>query len=122
VTAQVSTQGDRLRIEFPGWDAVWTLRRRVDLPLATVTGVQVESRAAALAAKPLLRMPGTELPGVIVAGTYRSPRSRPQLWCVRRARAVLTIDLADPAPFGRIVLEVPDPAATARDLQAKRPY
>jgi hypothetical protein len=116
VTAVAFARDGRLHVAFAGLDALWTLRRHVDVPLTAVTGVRVLSRAEALADKPLLRAPGTYLPGVIVAGTYRGPRRRPQLWCVRAADEVLAIDLTAEARYGRIVLEVADPAAVAAEL------
>ena len=116
MTAVAFARGGRLHVAFAGLDAVWTLRRQVDVPLTTVAGVRVLSRADALADKPLLRAPGTYLPGVIVAGTYRGLRRRPQLWCVHAADEVLAIDLADGARYERIVLEVADPAAVAAEL------
>lgn len=118
MTAVAFPRGDRLQVAFSGWDAVWTLRRRVDVPLAAVTAARVLSREVALGEKPLLRAPGTYLPGVIVAGTYRAPRRRPQLWCVHAADEVLAIDLADEAPYERIVLELADPAAAAEEITA----
>jgi hypothetical protein len=118
VTVVAFPRADRLHVAFSGWDGVWTLRRHVDLPLAAVTGARVLSRGQALEEKPLLRAPGTYLPGVVVAGTYRAPGRRPQLWCVHAADEVLAIDLADEAPYGRIVLELADPAAAAEEITA----
>jgi hypothetical protein len=116
VTAVAFARDDRLHVAFAGLDAVWTCRRNVDVPLTAVAGVRVLSRAEALADKPLLRAPGTYLPGVIVAGTYRGPGRRPQLWCVHAADRVLAIDLTPEARHERIVLELADPDAVAGEL------
>ncbi|HEY0358201.1 MAG TPA: hypothetical protein VGD11_06440 [Mycobacteriales bacterium] len=116
MTAVAFARDGRLHVAFGGLDAVWTCRRHVDLPLSAVDGVRVLSRAEALADKPLLRAPGTYLPGVIVAGTYRAPGRRPQLWCVHAADEVLAIDLNPEARYERIVLEFADPAAVGAEL------
>jgi hypothetical protein len=116
VTAVAFARDGRLHVVFAGLDAVWACRRRVDVPLTAVTGARVLSRAEALADKPSVRAPGTYLPGVIVAGTYRAPRRRPQLWCVHTAEQVLVIDLTEEARLQRIVLDVADPAAVAAEL------
>jgi hypothetical protein len=116
VTAVAFARDGRLHVAFAGLDVVWACRRHVDIPLTAVAGVRVLPLAEALADKPLVRAPGTYLPGVVVAGTYRAPRRRPQLWCVHAADQVLAIDLTDAAAHERIVLEVADPAAVAAEL------
>jgi hypothetical protein len=117
VTAVAFARDGRLHVAFAGLDALWTLRRRVEVPVEAVLSARAMPLAEALAEKPLVRAPGTYLPGVIVAGTYRHLRGRrrPQLWCAHSDDDVLVIDLGD-APYERIVLSVADPAAAAREL------
>jgi hypothetical protein len=117
VTAVAFARGGQLHVAFAGLDALWTLKRHVALPLSAVASARVLPLAEALAEKPLIRAPGTYLPGVIVAGTYRHLRGgrRPQLWCAHSDGDVLVLDLGD-APWERIVLSVSDPEAAARDL------
>jgi hypothetical protein len=120
VTAVAFARDGRLHVAFAGLDALWTLRRHVDLPLDALLSARATSLAEALAEKPLARAPGTYLPGVIVAGTYRHVRGgrRPQLWCARGDDDVLVLELGE-APWERIVLSVADPAEAARDLTSQ---
>jgi hypothetical protein len=121
VTAVAFARDGRLHVVFAGLDALWTVRRRVDLPLGSVLSARAMALAEALAEKPLVRAPGTYLPGVIVAGTYRHVRrgGRPQLWCAHSDEDVLVLEL-DEAPWERIVLSMADPAAAARELGTAR--
>jgi hypothetical protein len=104
----------RLVVTLEGWDAVWTFRRRVDVPLTQVVDMAVAD--AADVPRRGMRMPGTALPGVIRAGSYGSGERR-ELWNVRRARRVLVVDLHPPQPYRRLVIEVADPDSVATDLR-----
>ena len=114
MAAEVVVDGAVLRVSFSGASLVWALRRRLEVPLAHVRGVRIGPRRALQRQRPALRLPGTWVPGVITAGTFRtwSGRDGKQLWDVRRGDDVLVVDL-DHDPYARIVLEVADPQATA---------
>jgi hypothetical protein len=61
-----------------------------------------------------LRMPGTEVPGVIKAGTYRTSRGREFWYVTRRGRAhPVTISLKDHG-YARLVLGLGDPSEAER--------
>ncbi len=107
-----------LVVRFTGWDVAWALRRGVRVPLHHVTGTRIGARAEELRTLSL-RLGGTYLPGVIAAGLYRSKGGGRQLWSVRRAAEVLVINLRDER-WDRLILEVPDPAATAALIEAAR--
>ena len=115
----IEIAGRELAVQFTGTDRWWSLSRGLTVPLAAVTSARPVSRSAALAEKPLLRMPGTYWPGRMVAGSYRAPGRLPELWSVRRADELLSISLTGQG-YGKIVLEVPDPAAAARAIEVAR--
>ena len=66
------------------------------------------------------KLMGTQVPGVITAGTFRSDGDR-IFWDVRNPAGAIVIELAD-ATYTRLIIEVADPRA-AVDLieQARRP-
>jgi hypothetical protein len=109
----VEIVGDRLCVRLNGWDKVWALKSRLEVPLARV-------RAVALAPADIkprgLRAPGTYWPGAITAGTYRRRRGR-EFWSVRDKRNAVVIDL-EGADYDRLVLQVPEPAATVSSIRA----
>ncbi|HEX9969030.1 MAG TPA: hypothetical protein VGB03_02745 [Acidimicrobiales bacterium] len=105
------TVGDEdATIRLSGVDVVWALRRTARFPRSAVVSAAVVARP-----KPRgLRAPGTATPWV-TAGTWRG-RAGDELWCVRRDERVLVVDLAEGAPFRRVVLELDDPDAVAAAL------
>ncbi len=112
----LTVEGGELTLRFGGWDRLWTLRKVVRVPVTTVRSVSI-SRLNDVAPEKYQRMHrGTALPGLIRAGSANTSGGA-ELWDVRAdAGDVLCIDLTDPAPYRRIVLQVPDPKDTRDSL------
>jgi hypothetical protein len=104
----------QLNVELRGWDAFYCCRRSIQLPVEQVAGVGVCRRDLVPAQG--FRLPGTSFPGVIRAGSYGTG-SRRDFWDVRSATQLLVVQLAEGAPYRRIVLEVPDPRETMLALR-----
>ena len=102
---------DRVVIEMLGWDKLWSLKSRIEVPLAHVRG----TRAAAGERVRGLRMPGTYVPGLITAGTFRH-NGQWEFWAVRGGQRAVAIELRDEF-YSRLVVEVPDPVATLAALR-----
>jgi hypothetical protein len=96
----------QLVVEPRGLDVLWTLRRRIEIPLDRITEVRVAPRTEAPA--PALRLKGAHVPGMIIAGTYRNGEHR-TFWDVRRADRVLLIGCDGKAPYHLLVLEFAEP-------------
>jgi hypothetical protein len=112
---RVQIAGDWLVVEPLGLDKFWCVRRIVRVPRASVTYVRALRRRDVPLAGP--RLPGSYLPGVITAGSYGLGVHR-TFWDVRRADRLLVIDIRPgDATYYRLVLEVPDPDATAAALR-----
>ena len=109
----VRVTGDRLVVLVLGLDRLWCLRRRIEVPLAQVLSARVADRHDL--PKPGIRLGGTWIPGLIVAGNY-GWRPHRQFWDVRRGKQLLHIALDPAAPYRHLVLEVEDPAAVAATL------
>jgi hypothetical protein len=112
----------RIRIEegqfvvrFRGWDALWTLRRELRLPLRQIEGVTVR-HIDTVHARWWRRRRGTAVPGLIQAGSFTARGVR-ELWDVRDGADVVDIQLRASAPFRRLVLEVPSPSETVEMLR-----
>ena len=95
-----------------GWYRLWSLRRRVHVPYESVVSVEHDLRHAENG--PIgLRFPGTNLPGVLLAGTYwkfwgaRRVRS---FWIRRHAANCITIRLRE-HEYDYVTIEGDDPAA-----------
>ena len=63
--ANIELSADAPTVHLRGWDAVWALRRRIDVPLSRVRGARHDPAAAR--APRGLRAPGTYLPRVVTA-------------------------------------------------------
>jgi hypothetical protein len=96
-------------------DAAFALRRSISIPLTGIS--QVTTPATKSVPRRGVRLPGTEIPGLIRAGSYGHKPSR-EFWDVRRGQTVLVIDTTSCDPYARLVLEVDDPTGTAAWLRA----
>jgi hypothetical protein len=95
---------------------VWALHRGARVAVEHVTGVHVDDRRAAMSTVGF-RICGSSVPGVLVAGLFRTKGGGRQLLCVRRAKRLLVVDL-EREKWDRLVLEVPDPTGSAAWIEA----
>ena len=106
---------DKLLVRFGGWDSLWTMRREVRVPLGQIVQVTVQ-QVGAIRPRWWWRLRGTDVPGVIRAGSFVARCGR-ELWDVRQGAVAVDIELAEPARFRRMVLEVPNPELAAEQLR-----
>lgn len=107
------TPDDRLLVRPVGLVRLWALSKGVDVPLTSVVDVGV-SKKRDLPKR--WRAPGTHLPGVMVAGTFRLHGDK-ALWMVGPAKDVLVIELAGEA-YRHLIVQVEDPNAAVEALKA----
>jgi hypothetical protein len=98
-----------------GFRSLLAVRRRVVVPLRSIEHVEVVDRTSVRLG---LRMPGTALPGVIVAGTFGFGDERTFAFFARAPRVVVVSLSA--GRYRRLVVQVPDPDATAEKIEAAR--
>ncbi|MHB9863669.1 hypothetical protein [Streptomyces sp. YIM S03343] len=97
-----------LAAEFQGLDKLWTLKSRLEIPLAHVRGA---THDPGIVHEPKgFRVGGTHLPGVIIAGSFRHDGER-VFWQVKNPEKAIVIELADAETYDRLVIEVDDPRA-----------
>lgn len=107
--AEIEYTDDVLVVHVTGWDRVWALKSQLTVPLAHVVGAEPAGEEARRWWKGF-RLPGTQIPGVITAGTFYKDGSR-VFWDVRDADRAVAIHLRDDQ-YTQLVIEVEDPAAT----------
>ncbi|MFI5529862.1 hypothetical protein ACIA8O_15110 [Kitasatospora sp. NPDC051853] len=106
--AVVSVADGILTVEVEGWDRVWALRSRIEIPLRHVRGATLDP---GIVREPKgVKSGGTHVPGVIVAGTFRRDGEK-VFWDVKNPEKAVVIELADEA-YARLVVEVADPRET----------
>jgi hypothetical protein len=106
---------DRLIIRIEGWDRLWALKSQLEVPLAQIAGVRT-GRESGRGGWHGWRIPGTQIPGLITAGSYFQ-RGKRSFWLVRDPDRVIVIELID-EPYDRLVLEVENPAAMVSRIQS----
>lgn len=104
---------DRLLVRPVGLVRLWALSRGVEVPVTSIVDVGVSDRKDLVVGT---RWPGTHLPGVMTAGTFRT-RGERSLWMVGRNENVLVIELTGER-YRHLILGVEDPEAATEALRA----
>jgi hypothetical protein len=112
--AQVQITGDVLRVVLTGLDKVLAFKGSLEVPLAHVRSVKVDPEAGAGALHGV-RFPGTNVPGLITAGSFRE-EGEWSFFDVHDPEKVVVIELDDHEHYRRLVIEVPDPDQVAKTI------
>ncbi len=109
---------DKLIVEPTGWNKLWTLRSRIDIPFRDIVSLEQDHRLAENG--PVgVRLPGANIPGVYLAGTFwkfwGDTRVR-SFWVRRHADKCITIRLRD-HHFDYVTVEVHDPETEIRHIR-----
>ena len=112
--ARLLVEGTDLVVRLSPLERLAALRDDVRVPLSSVRSVDVEPNPwSALRG---IRAPGTGIPGVISYGVRRF-RGGTDFAAVRARRPAVRVELDPPAPFGRLVVSVPDADAAVRAIR-----
>ena len=101
----------KLMLQVRGADRLWTFKSSLEVPLPHIAGVRRDPDAAR-GWYHGLKMPGTNVPGVITAGTFYHDGKR-VFWDVHRPENTIVIDLHDER-YNQLVVEVADPQAAVK--------
>lgn len=97
----------KLTLHVRGADKLWSFKSSLEIPLVHISGVRVDTEAARGWFHGI-RMPGTNVPGVITAGTFYQDGKR-VFWDVHHPENTIIIDLHDER-YNQLIVEVDDPA------------
>ena len=114
---EITVADGHVVFDVQGWDQLWALKSRLEIPLANVRGVRADPDVARGWWKGI-KAPGTHLPGVIVAGTFYQDGKR-IFWDVKDPERTIVVELADDR-YDELIVEVEDPAAEVARLHAAR--
>lgn len=109
----ISVHDDRLIFEVEGWDKLWALRSRLEIPIIHVKGAHIDEDAA----KGWwhgVKLGGSDLPGVITAGTFYR-RGRLVFYDTHRRENTIVVDL-DHEDYDQLILQVRDPMAAVKTI------
>jgi hypothetical protein len=97
-----------------GVDKLWALKSRLEIPLAHIRDVRLDAEAARGWWHGFKAL-GTDVPGVITAGTFYQHGKR-IFWDVHDPERVIVIGLKDER-YDELIIEVADPVAVISLLQ-----
>jgi hypothetical protein len=105
---EISVAGDKAIFEVEGWDKLWSLRSRLEIPLAHIRGVHVDPEPA-MGWFDGLKLAGTAIPHIFRAGTFYQEGGF-VFWDVSDPDKTIVIEL-EHEHFDKLIIEVADPAA-----------
>ena len=104
-----------LVVHVEGWDRILALKSEITIPLEHVVGVEQDLAEASVIYHGL-KLPGTSIPGVMVAGSYLKSGEW-SFWDVHDPRKAVILRLRD-EHYGKVVVGVDDPEAAVRSVEA----
>jgi hypothetical protein len=104
----------KLTLHVRGADKLWAFKSSLEIPLVHIAGVRADAEAAR-GWYHGIRIPGTNIPGVITAGTFYQDGKR-VFWDVHSPEKTIVIDLHDER-YNELVVEVDDPEAAVKLIQ-----
>ena len=110
----VTLAGGTAVFEVEGLDKLWSLKSRLEIPLAHIKGVRLDPQVAH-GWWHGVKAPGTNLPGVITAGTFYQHGKR-VFWDVHDPDRTIVIELVDER-YDELIVEVENPGSTVGLLQ-----
>jgi hypothetical protein len=105
---EISIEADRAVFEVQGWDQLWSLRSRLEIPVAHINGARVDTQPA-MGWFQGLKLSGTDLPNLFRAGTYYQDGGL-VFWDVRHPEKTIVVDL-NHERYQKLVIEVEDAEA-----------
>jgi hypothetical protein len=111
----VTIEGERAVFEVEGWDKLWSLRSRLEIPVAHITGVEPNADQVNQWWHGVKVM-GTGLPGLFAAGTFYY-HGELVFWDVRDPANTIIVSL-DHERYRKLIIEVTDPGAVVAQLRA----
>src|SRR5581483_7413765 len=112
---RLSVDGDRLHFDIEGWDKLWAFKSHLDIPLAHVVAARVDPEPAR-GWWHGFRLPGSEIPGVLTAGTFHQ-HDGAVFYDVHDPDRTIVIEL-DHERFARLVVEVEAPLTAVSMIES----
>ena len=111
---RISINGDRVLLEVQGWDKLWALKSQLEFPLDHITEVRVDPEPAR-GWWHGLRFPGTNIPGVLTAGSFYQ-HDGAVFYDVHDPEHTIVLEL-NHEHYQRLVVEVEDPQGAVTLLE-----
>lgn len=106
-----------LILHVEGADKLWAFKSELTIPLKHIVDIRIDEEVVKGWWRGF-KVPGTNLPGVITAGTFYQDGKR-VFWDIHNPEAAVVITLEDES-YNELVIEVEDPRQFIRDIYAVR--
>jgi len=104
----------KLTMRVQGGDKLWAFKSSLEIPLVHIAGIRADPKIAR-GWWHGVRLPGTNVPGVITAGTFYQDGKR-VFWDVHNPANTVVITLRDEG-YDELVVEVANPQAAVKMIQ-----
>ena len=111
---ELAVREGKLTMRVQGADKLWAFKSSLEIPLIHIAGVRAD-RDIARGWWHGVRVPGTNVPGVITAGTFYQDGKR-VFWDVHNPVNTVVIALRDER-YDELVVEVANPQAALKMIQ-----
>jgi hypothetical protein len=111
----VDVEGDRATFTVEGMDKLWSLRSRLEIPIAHITSAEVNHDQVGRWWHGV-KLLGTELPGLFGAGMFLYHREV-VFWDVRDPARAIIVSL-EHETYRKLIIEVDNPEAAVAKLKS----
>jgi hypothetical protein len=111
----LSVAEGKLTLHVRGMDQFWALKSTLEIPLEHVAGIRADAEVAR-GWWHGIRMPGTQIPGVLTAGTFYE-HGKKIFWDVHDPEKTVVIELHHDK-YDELIVEVADPNAAVSLVQS----
>ena len=115
---ELSIANGNLELHVRGMDQLWALKSSLEIPLRHIAGIRADP-SVARGWWHGIRMPGTNLPGVLTAGTFYQHGKR-VFWDVHNPENTVVIELHDER-YDELIVEVANPELAVEQIKAGLP-
>lgn len=112
---EISIEQTTAVFEVQGWDQLWSLRSRLEIPLDHITGAHIDPEPA-MGWFDGLKLGGTDIPNIFKAGTFYQDGGL-VFWDVRHPEKTIVVEL-NHERYQKLVIEVEDPEAAVQMIDA----
>ena len=109
----VTVQGDKITFEVEGWDKLWALKSKLEIPIAHVKSALYDE-SAAKGWWHGVRLGGSDLPGVITAGTFYR-KGRLVFYDTHKPENTIVVEL-DHEHYDQLILQVRNPETAVKEI------
>ena len=114
----LSISSGNLELHVRGADKLWAFKSSLEIPLQHIAGIRADS-SVAHGWWHGIRLPGTQIPGVLTAGTFYQHGKR-VFWDVHNPDNTVVIELHDER-YDELIVEVANPQLTVEQVKAALP-